>query len=175
MRSAHKLSHFQHKISFFSLGLVTLISLGVGLQGCSKKAKEEESSLPTSLNADVPGGGDSDSGKASGLQTVTFPYDSNVLDSSAKSKLKENAEILKSRSNLKVQIEGHCDERGGIQYNIALGERRANAARNFLVEAGIAGDRLTIISYGKERPVDPRSSEDAWSKNRRANFVITSQ
>ena len=118
--------------------------------------------------------GDSDSGKAMGLQTVHFPYDSFVLDSEAKSFLASNANIMKDKANLKVQIEGHCDARGGIQYNIALGEKRANSVKKYIVDLGVAGDRITVISFGKEKPVDPGTTEEAYAKNRRGNFVITS-
>ena len=79
---------------------------------------------------------------------------------------------MKKNSALKVRIEGHCDERGSDEYNLALGERRAKAAMNYLVTLGIADKRLSVISYGKEKPVDPGHDEAAWAKNRRAEFVI---
>jgi peptidoglycan-associated lipoprotein len=110
-----------------------------------------------------------------GLQTVHFPYDSSNLDSEAKNVLRSNAEILKTNSNVKIQIEGHCDARGGIQYNLALGERRAKSVKDYLVDAGVSGNRISTISYGKERLLDPGTSEEANAKNRRANFVITSK
>lgn len=108
-----------------------------------------------------------------GLQTVHFAYDSAVLDSGAKEELRGNAQILKDKSNLKVQIEGHTDERGGIQYNVALGERRANSAKAYLVDQGVSASRVETISYGKEKPIDAGHDDAAWSKNRRANFRIT--
>jgi peptidoglycan-associated lipoprotein len=76
---------------------------------------------------------------------------------------------------MKIQIEGHCDERGTVEYNLALGERRANSTKKFLISLGIAGDRLSAISYGKERPLDPGHNEEAWTKNRRAHTVILSK
>jgi peptidoglycan-associated lipoprotein len=72
-----------------------------------------------------------------------------------------------------VAIEGHCDERGTVDYNLALGEQRARATRDYLVSLGVAGDRLTTVSYGKERPLDPTSNEAAWARNRRAHFLVT--
>ncbi len=77
--------------------------------------------------------------------------------------------------SLEIQIEGHCDERGGIQYNLALGDKRANALRRKLISMGIDGDRIETISYGKERPLALSQSESAWAQNRRGNFVITSK
>jgi peptidoglycan-associated lipoprotein len=144
--------------------------------GCSShKPKEDEStSSAVTENADQASG-DSDSGHAMGLQTVHFPYDSSNLDSEAKGVLKSNASILKSNSNLKIQIEGHCDARGGIQYNLALGERRAKSVKDYLVDAGVNANRLSTISYGKERLLDPGTNDEANAKNRRANFVVTSK
>ncbi len=143
--------------------------------GCSsKQPKPDEGGVPSAAAADENVSGDSDSGKAVGLQTIHFPFDSFTLDSENKGLLQSNASILKDKPSLKIQIEGHCDQRGGIQYNIALGEKRANATRKFLEDLGIAGDRMTVISFGKERPVDNGTTEEAYAKNRRANFVVTS-
>jgi peptidoglycan-associated lipoprotein len=159
-----------------SLGLALAIAVAISATGCSKKeAKPDESAVPTAAGADENEAGDSDSGKAMGLQTIRFPYDSFTLDSEAKSALASNAQILKDKPGVRIQVEGHCDQRGGIQYNIALGEKRANAVKKYLEDQGIAGDRVTTISFGKERPIDQGSSEDAYAKNRRANFVITAR
>jgi peptidoglycan-associated lipoprotein len=146
----------------------------VSASSCSKKTKPEDQ-VSATANSDENPTGDSDSGKAMGLQTVHFPYDSFGLNSEAKGVLKDNAGILKAHSSLKIQVEGHCDERGGIQYNIALGEKRANAVKEFLVDGGVKADRITTISFGKERPLDAGHTEAAYAKNRRANFVITSR
>lgn len=158
----------------FLLTLAALLALSLG--ACQKKQKTDsgaEGTAPVS-DADISSDmADSDSGRAMGLETVRYAYDSAVLDAGAKATLKNNAQVLKDKSGLSVQIEGHTDERGGIQYNIALGERRANAARAFLISQGISADRLSTVSYGKERPVDQGHDESAWSKNRRANFRIT--
>src|SRR4029450_11430234 len=89
--------------------------------------------------------------------------------------LDENAVLLKRYSSWAVTVEGHCDERGTAEYNLALGERRAIAARAYLVSLGIAADRLRTVSYGKEFPFDPGHSETSWAKNRRAHFVVTAK
>ena len=143
--------------------------------GCSKKAvKTDESNTPNTANADLNLNGDSDTGKASGLQTIHFAYDSFVIDGQNKATLQANAQILKDKPSLKIQVEGHCDAKGGIQYNLALGEKRANAVKKFLADQGISGERVMIISFGKEKLIDNGDSEEANAKNRRANFVITS-
>ncbi len=157
-----------------STAMLLVIALALFAAGCGSKKAEEEST-PTAPSVDENVLGDSDSGRAMGLQTVNYPYDSFVLDEAAKTVLRNNAQILKDKSSLKVQIEGHCDARGGIQYNIALGEKRADAARKFLVDIGVAGDRVTTISYGKERPLATGTSEEDYARNRRSNFVITSR
>lgn len=113
----------------------------------------------------------SDSGKIPGLNTVHFDYDQATLSSEARRQLAENAEWIKNNANVVVQVEGHCDSRGSVEYNLALGERRAKAVKNYLVSLGIEPKRLTIISYGEEKPVSTGDSEEAYSKNRRANFV----
>lgn len=115
-----------------------------------------------------PGG--SDAGVA-GLYTVPFDYDQANITSKAKELLMKNAEWIKKNVNSVVQIEGHCDERGSVEYNFALGERRAKVTKDFLAGLGVDGSRLRIISYGKEKPLDKGDSESAFAKNRRANFV----
>ena len=164
--------HNRFRQFILTLGILVL----VGATGCStsKKATDDGSGIPTA-GADENTSGDSDSGKAMGLQTIHFPFDSFTLDAEAKGVLKSNTQILKDHSNIKVQIEGHCDQRGGIQYNIALGEKRANAVKGYMQDAGVDGSRMTVISFGKEKPIDPNTTEEAYAKNRRANFVITSK
>jgi len=117
----------------------------------------------------------SDSGKISGLQSVRFDYDSATLSSDARRMLAENAEWIKQNGKITVQVEGHCDSRGSVEYNLALGERRAKAVKNYLVSLGTDSKRLSIISYGEEKPLDSGESEEAFAKNRRANFVPISQ
>lgn len=158
--------------------LTIILTTALGLAACSSAKKAEDEGAPTSapsVDENSNQMGDSDSGQAMGIQTITFGYDSFVLEADERAKLKANADIMKNSSGIKVQIEGHCDNRGGIQYNIALGEKRANAVKKALEGMGIGGDRLTTISYGKERPLDPGNTEAAFAKNRRANFAITSK
>jgi peptidoglycan-associated lipoprotein len=122
----------------------------------------------TPMSFDAAG---SDSGKIAGLKTVFFAYDKSVLDETAKKDLQANADWLKKNGNVKLQIEGHCDNRGTIEYNLALGERRANTTKSYLVSLGIPTDRLSTISYGEEKPLVQGDNEAAWAKNRRANFL----
>lgn len=107
---------------------------------------------------------------ADGVQTVYFDYDSYALRPDALEVLRRNAEKLKQIPGVIVQIEGHCDERGTQEYNLALGERRALAVREHLMRLGISGDRMVTISYGEEDPADPGHTESAWSLNRRSEF-----
>ncbi len=109
------------------------------------------------------------------LKDVYFDFDKYDIRSADAEVLKGNAALLKKNASVKVQIEGHCDERGTIEYNLALGERRANSTKKYLVSLGISPDRISIISYGKERPLDPGHNEQAWAKNRRAHTIILSK
>ena len=105
-------------------------------------------------------------------EDILFEFDSASLSVEAQEILRAKAEWLRENPRARVMIEGHCDERGTNEYNLALGDRRAYSARAFLVDLGIDDARLTPISYGEEQPIDSRSSEEAWAKNRRAHFVI---
>jgi len=113
--------------------------------------------------------------KNSPLQPVFFGLDASEVDGAGQKVLEANAEILKRYASWQISIEGHCDERGTAEYNLALGERRALAARNYLVSLGVAADRVKTVSYGKEFPFDPGHTEAAWAKNRRAHFVVTAK
>ena len=113
--------------------------------------------------------------RESPLRPVFFQFDASELSSDAQQALDGNAAVLKQHPTWVVTIEGHCDERGTAEYNLALGERRAVTARTYLVSLGISADRLRTVSYGKEFPFDPGHTEDAWAKNRRAHFVITAK
>ena len=106
-----------------------------------------------------------------GLQSVPFEYDQHLLTATAQDILAANAAILKAQGRLRVTLAGYCDERGADQYNIALGERRAEAVRNYLLTLGISAGRLEAVSYGEEKPLDPGHDESAWAKNRRVEFV----
>jgi peptidoglycan-associated lipoprotein len=109
------------------------------------------------------------------LQPVFFELDSSEVSGAGQATLTANADVLQRYPTWAVTIEGHCDERGTAEYNLALGERRALAVRAYLVTLGIAPDRLRTVSYGKEFPFDPGRTEDAYAKNRRAHFVITAR
>jgi peptidoglycan-associated lipoprotein len=113
----------------------------------------------------------SDSGTINGLQTVFFDYDSAQLSNSEKAKLMGNIEWMRKNSSSKMTIEGHCDQRGSNEYNLSLGERRANAVKQIFISNGISQNRLSTVSFGEEKPLVSGDSEDAMSKNRRANFV----
>jgi peptidoglycan-associated lipoprotein len=106
------------------------------------------------------------------LQKIYFNFDSADLSQESRSALSKNAELLAKQSAVTLRIEGNCDERGSDEYNLALGERRAKAARDYLVNLGVQPERLSVISYGEEKPVDPGHDEAAWAKNRRDEFVI---
>lgn len=116
-----------------------------------------------------------DLNRNSPLKPVFFDLDSSELNPAGQRALDENAALLKKYPTWAITIEGHCDERGTAEYNLALGERRATAARAYLVSLGVASDRLRTVSYGKEFPFDPGHDEAAFAKNRRAHFVITSK
>jgi peptidoglycan-associated lipoprotein len=103
---------------------------------------------------------------------IHFAFDRSDLSDTAKELLREKAEWLKTNPSVSVIIEGHCDERGTTEYNLALGERRARAVKEYLQDLGIGGFRMSTISYGEERPLDPGKNEAAYSKNRRAQFVL---
>jgi peptidoglycan-associated lipoprotein len=113
--------------------------------------------------------------KNSPFQPVFFALDSYDVDATSQQALDANAALLKKYPNWVITIEGHCDERGTAEYNLALGERRALSAKNYLVSLGISADRLRTVSYGKEFPFDPGHDENAWRQNRRAHFVVTSK
>ena len=116
-----------------------------------------------------------DLNRNSPLKPAYFDYDSAEIGKDAQTALDEDAATLKKYPSWTITIEGHCDERGTPEYNLALGERRAVAARAYLVSVGIPADRLRTVSYGKEFPFDPGHDEAAWAKNRRAHFVITAK
>jgi len=105
------------------------------------------------------------------LSDAYFDFDSYSLSSEAKGTLEQNAKAIKGTNSGNVTIEGHCDERGTSAYNLALGEKRANAAKEYLVALGVNAARVSTVSYGKERPFDDGHDESAWAKNRRAHFV----
>lgn len=162
--------------------LFTLLLLAgsLALTSCGGDTKKTGSDAPTvstdtSSSSALELNADSDSGKAGTLQTVYFGFNSSVLSSQTRSALDNNAQFLKDNTSVEVQVEGHCDERGGVQYNIALGERRARAIKRYLVSMGVESSRISTISFGKERPIAFGHDESAWSQNRRGNFVVTAK
>ncbi|GIL16801.1 MAG: hypothetical protein BroJett040_05520 [Oligoflexia bacterium] len=158
------------------------ITLAFALGACSSKKKTEETTTEqvqqapqidnTAMSFDAAG---SDSGNISGLQTVNFDYDKATLSAETKKKIAGNVDWMKSKANVNIQIEGHCDARGSIEYNLSLGERRARSVKDYMVSLGIPAARLSIISYGKEKPLAKGDDEASYSKNRRANFVPLAQ
>jgi peptidoglycan-associated lipoprotein len=116
-----------------------------------------------------------DLNRDSPLKPVFFGLDSADLDDVGRVAASANAEILKKYSTWVVTVEGHCDERGTAEYNLALGERRATAIKTYLTSLGISPDRVRTVSYGKEFPFNPGHTDDAWAQNRRGHFVITSR
>jgi peptidoglycan-associated lipoprotein len=145
------------------------------------RIKEEEAKQPTetelekSLVAKKERGIEGEVFETKLLKDVHFDFDKYDIRRGDEEILKENAALLKKYPKTKIQIEGHCDERGTAEYNLALGERRANNTRQYLVSFGIASNRISTISYGKERPLDPGHNEEAWAKNRRAHTIILSR
>jgi len=111
--------------------------------------------------------------KAFESEAVYFDYDKSDLKPAARATLEKKAAWLRSNPQFKLKVEGHCDERGTVEYNLALGERRAKSAVKYLNALGISGDRMTTVSYGEEKPADPGHNEAAWSKNRRDDFKLS--
>ncbi len=107
------------------------------------------------------------------FQTIYFEFDKSSLLPEARGSLQQNGDLIKQNPGFNVEIQGHCDERGSNEYNMALGQRRAESARQYLIDLGIDGSRLTTVSYGEENPAVQGHNEVAWSKNRRAEFVAS--
>ena len=129
----------------------------------------QEASVATEAPAKTP----AEAAAEAALGKIYFDFDSYVLSQTARDTLATDAEyLLKKNPAIKVQIEGNCDERGSDEYNLALGEKRAKAALNYLTTLGVPAARLSFISYGKEKPADPGHDEAAWAKNRRDEFIV---
>jgi peptidoglycan-associated lipoprotein len=107
------------------------------------------------------------------FQRVHFEFNSSDINNETQEALKENAEIMKSRPDVKVEVQGHADERGTNEYNLALGDKRANAVKDYLVRSGIEAARVATVSYGEEKPLVEGQTEQSWSKNRRVEFRVT--
>ena len=153
--------------------------VGLGFVGCSddeQKAEEpvtptgtEEPAVPPAELAPAP------APTSFTPESIYFAFDDYTINGEAQTKLNALADHLKADTKAVVQIEGHCDERGSIEYNLALGDKRAQSVKNYLVQLGVDAARLTTISYGEEKPTDVGHDEAAWGKNRRAQFVLSSQ
>jgi peptidoglycan-associated lipoprotein len=181
--------------------VITILILCIGLimMGCPKKTvvkeepsvKKEEPGKPEaeraaketktkeqfekSLVAERTPGIEGQVFESSLLKDIHFNFDKYDIRPEDAALLKENAALLKKFPNVKVQIEGHCDARGTVEYNLALGERRANRTKDYLASLGISTARISTISYGKEKPLDPGQNEEAWATNRRAHTIITAK
>jgi peptidoglycan-associated lipoprotein len=139
----------------------------------AKKAKEKE--FERSLVAKREPGIAGEVFESKLLKDIHFDFDKYDIRPGDADILKDNAALLMQYPKVKIQAEGHCDERGTNEYNLALGERRANSTKKYLISLGVSSDRISTISYGEEKPLDPRSNEEAWAKNRRGHFVILSK
>jgi len=173
------------------LRLLMLMTLTALLAvGCAKKPAPEATTAPPPMEKPVettmpsqPMGGMQEQAvsetpvapemaEVAGLQRIHFDFDQYTLSDQARQTLADNAAWMKANAGVKVVVEGHCDERGSDEYNLALGERRAQAAQSYLVSLGVAADSLSTISYGEERPLVAGQGEAAWSQNRRAEFKV---
>jgi peptidoglycan-associated lipoprotein len=171
----------KNRVAIYSTVICLLLSLVIS--GCAKKPAEQTKEVsPTQQQQEISK--EQKPGAAAPSETVTAPaakFDNKIYFDFDKFDLKPEATealnglvaFLKANVNLKVKIEGNCDERGTTEYNVALGERRANSAQEFLVTQGIDPQRVTTVSYGKEKPADPGHDEEAWAKNRRDEFVFS--
>lgn len=157
------------KISF----VAAVLALGFVMTGCTDDQKKPEETVAPAATEE-PATPPMDSSKFAS-EAVLFALDDYSLNAEGQTKLNGLADFLKSSPKVAIQIEGHCDERGSVEYNLALGERRANAVKDYLVQLGVEAARLSTISYGEERPAAEGHDEAAWSKNRRAQFVLSQQ
>ena len=167
----------------YTSGMVIILALLVGaLGGCAKKKIDEPIDTSSSTSSSPPReeqtvgeelpdvSGDWIFEKDRGLEIIYFDYTSYALRADTLAALRRNADKIKQVPGVIIQIEGHCDERGTQEYNLALGEKRALATRSHLMNLGISGDRMITISYGEEAPVALGHDEDAWQQNRRSEF-----
>jgi peptidoglycan-associated lipoprotein len=163
--------------------LILIGACALSTAGCSKKSTPPDvtqTTPPPGGSGDTGNGNDTGNpgGDSSGDQTdrsirdIFFDYDDHTLSADARSTLSGNAGYLREMSAIRVTIEGHCDERGTVEYNLALGQRRADATRSYLADLGVETSRMSTISYGEERPFEMGHDESAWSQNRRAHFRV---
>lgn len=181
---------------FFLLGIIVVLSV-FALWGCPKKSQvtaSPETPQGTAPSAAEPATGAGESRDeqaarqrakeeameraataAAGLQPIYFDFDKSFVRDDARAVMKANAEWLKANPNMKLRIEGNSDERGTREYNQALGQRRAASAKKYLLDMGVSAKRISLISYGKEKPDCSESSEGCWQKNRRDDFIAVTQ
>ncbi|HEV8716562.1 MAG TPA: peptidoglycan-associated lipoprotein Pal [Candidatus Binatia bacterium] len=172
-------------VSGWSWRFGCILLIAVFMSGCPKKTPPPseigpdgglgpapgESNLPPS-EGDITRRRLENYGEGGPLQDIHFAYDSFELSSEARDTLRVNSDWLRSNSQAKVEVEGHCDDRGTSEYNLALGAKRAKAARDYLVSLGVSPERLSTISYGEEVPLCHESTESCWAQNRRAHFLV---
>ena len=166
--------------------LLAAVVMALFAVGCAKKGPAPVAAPPATptspanpANPNTPGtpaptnpspGGTTSNAKATDLKIIYFELDSYAIAGSAQADLDGNARMLRESASLRVTIEGHCDERGTVEYNLALGQKRADAVRDYLLAAGVSAGQLSTLSKGKEFPAAEGSDEAAWSQNRRAEF-----
>jgi len=158
------------------MGTLAIAVFGLALlSGCSlfrTAATGDTAQQPAAPAAAEPAKTDRLAAAQAALQDINFDFDKFNIRPDAREILKANADLLLKNRDINIIIEGHCDERGTAEYNMALGERRAQEAKKHLINLGVASARMKTVSYGEERPLDPASNEDAWAKNRRAHFAV---
>ncbi|HMQ10287.1 MAG TPA: peptidoglycan-associated lipoprotein Pal [Oligoflexia bacterium] len=151
----------------------------VGLSSCGKKKASEVETPPTAeeqANVEEPTeetAGTADQGILANMPVIYFEFDQSTLSAESRTLLQEIAAAMNAQSSISLTIEGHTDERGSNEYNLALGERRARSVQEYIQRLGVSADRLNPVSYGEERPSDPSTGEAAWSKNRRVEFTVS--
>jgi len=163
------------------IALAMTVASVIALSACKKEAPAELPPAPQNTSTPlppsqptgaVPGSQEHFRQIMAGRDTIYFDTDMFNIDAEDQAALREQANYLTQFPNVRATIEGHADERGTREYNLALGERRANAAKNYLASLGVGADRLSVVSYGKERPIATASNEQAWARNRRAVTVV---
>jgi len=157
---------------YLILRLFLVIVVGA-YTGCDKKQLIQSDSNSEGSMSQLAASSSDVQNDGSGLKSIFFDYNKYAIRVNDKKSLKYNAAYFLKNKKAKILIEGHCDERGSDAYNMALGDRRAKAAKQYLVNLGVDKKRLKTISYGKQRPLDTGHNEEAWAKNRRNNFVVT--
>ncbi|MDD5021424.1 MAG: peptidoglycan-associated lipoprotein Pal [Endomicrobiaceae bacterium] len=171
--------------NYFKIGLLFLIAMGLGISACAKKqtiapepeqvaVEEPQITVEDIKFTEEPSIRDANIEEKTALETVYFDLDSSSINGASMNILKDNEKYLNANPTVNIVVEGHCDERGTTEYNLALGQRRALKIKEYYVQLGIAPNRIATISYGEEMPAVKMSSEAAWAKNRRAETKILS-